>query len=225
MIIPVLDIKNGTAVSGKSGNRETYKSLKTVFSTSSSPIEIASSLTDAGASRIYIADLDAIENRGSNFEIIKKINDYISVMVDCGAANIDDAEKALRFADKVIVATETLRNIEDLNKIFNSIPSDKIVISIDIKDGNIYSNYLNINFEDLISKIKELNPSEIIVLDISKVGTESGVNKELISKLSDFRDSLIIGGGITKDYIIHLKKMGINKFLVGTALHNGKIKL
>ena len=31
MIIPVMDFKNGIAVSGKSGNRETYNPLKTVF--------------------------------------------------------------------------------------------------------------------------------------------------------------------------------------------------
>ncbi|WP_414469195.1 HisA/HisF family protein [Methanobacterium sp. ACI-7] len=225
MIIPVLDIKNGTAISGKSGNRETYKPLKTVFSNSSSPIEIARALADAGASRMYIADLDAIESKGSNLELIKKINSHISVMVDCGASNIEDIKKALFAADKVIVATETLKNIDDLNKIFNSFSSSKIVISIDIKDGNIYSNYLDLDFEDVVIKLRELNPSEIIMLDISKVGTENGVNQEFIDKLSDFKDSLIIGGGITKNYITSLEERGINKFLVGTALHNGKLNL
>lgn len=225
MIIPVLDIKKGTAISGKSGNRETYKPLKTVFSNSSSPIEIARALADAGASRMYIADLDAIESKGSNLELIKKINSHISVMVDCGASNVEDIKKALTAADKVIVATETLKNIDDLNKIFNSFSSSKIVISIDIKDGNIYSNYLDLDFEDVVIKLKELNPSEIIMLDISKVGTETGVNQEFIDKLSNFKDSLIIGGGITKNYITSLEERGINKFLVGTALHSGKLNL
>ena len=79
MIIPVLDIKDGIAVSGKSGKRETYAPLKTIFSTSSSPSKIAEALSDAGARRMYIADLDAIEGKGSNLDVIRKINKYISV--------------------------------------------------------------------------------------------------------------------------------------------------
>ena len=58
MIIPVLDLKNGIAVSGKSGKRDTYKPLMTVFHKSASPQEIAKSLKDGCAVRIYIADLD-----------------------------------------------------------------------------------------------------------------------------------------------------------------------
>jgi phosphoribosylformimino-5-aminoimidazole carboxamide ribotide isomerase len=225
MIIPVLDLKNGTAVSGKSGEREMYKPLKTIFHNSSSPLKITNALSDAGASRIYIADLDAIECKGSNFQIVKDINQHISVMLDCGASNIEDVEKALEAADKVIVATETLKNIEDLTQIFNRFPKDKIIISIDIKNGKIYSKYLKINSDELIEKINELNPLEVILLDISKVGSESGFDEELLRKFDQVGESLIIGGGITERDIIQLEKAGLNKFLVGTALHKGILKI
>lgn len=225
MIIPVLDLKNGTAVSGKSGERETYKPLKTIFHNSSSPLKITNALSDAGASRIYIADLDAIECKGSNFQIVKDINQHISVMLDCGASNIEDVEKALEAADKVIVATETLKNIEDLTQIFNRFPKDKIIISIDIKNGKIYSKYLKINSDELIEKINELNPLEVILLDISKVGSESGFDEELMRKFDQVGKSLIIGGGITERDIIQLENAGLNKFLVGTALHKGILKI
>jgi phosphoribosylformimino-5-aminoimidazole carboxamide ribotide isomerase len=225
MIIPVLDLKNGTAVSGKSGNRETYKPLKTVFHNSSSPKKIAMALNHAGASRIYIADLDSIEGKGSNFQVVKKINEHISVMLDCGASNIEDVENALEAADKVIVATETLKNIEDLNHIFNSFPKDKLIISIDIKNGKLFSKYLKISLDELIKKINELNPPEVIFLDITMVGSESGVNIDLIKKIVTIGESLIIGGGITEKDITQLKNAGLNKFLVGSALHNGKLKI
>jgi len=223
MIIPVLDLKNGTAVSGKSGNRETYKPLKTVFHDSSSPLKIAMSLSHAGASRIYIADLDSIEGKGSNFEIVKNINEHISVMLDCGASNIEEVGKALEAADKVIVATETLKNIEDLNHIFNSFPKDKLIISIDVKNGKLFSKYLKLSLEELITKIKEIDPPEVILLDITKVGSESGVNTELIDKINEIQELVIIGGGMTEKDILQLKNRGINKFLVGSALHNGKL--
>lgn len=226
MIIPVLDLKNGTAVSGKSGERETYIPLNTIFHNSASPLKITNALIDAGASRIYIADLDAIEGKGSNFQIVKDINEqHISVMLDCGANNIEDVGNALEAADKVIVATETLKNIEDLTHIFNRFPKDKIIISIDIKNGKIYSRYLKIKSDKLIEKINELKPLEVILLDISKVGSESGFDKELIRKFDQVGESLIIGGGITEKDIIQLENAGLNKFLVGTALHKGILKI
>ncbi len=225
MIIPVLDIKNGIAVSGKSGERETYQPLETVFHRSSSPDKIAKSLSEAGAVRIYIADLDSIENRKSNFDIIHDINKNISVMLDSGANNIFDVEKMIEVADKVIIATETLKDINDLTDIFHNFDKNRLIISIDIKEGKIFSKYLNISLKDIIDKIKELKPPEIILLDISKVGTEEGVNEEFIKKFLKLPSSLIIGGGITSSDIEKLGKLGINKFLVGSALHNGKLSL
>jgi phosphoribosylformimino-5-aminoimidazole carboxamide ribotide isomerase len=223
MIIPVLDLKNGIAVSGKSGKRETYKPLETVFHKSASPEGIGKSLSDAGAVRIYIADLDSIENRKSNFEVIQEVNKNISVMLDCGARNVFDVKKALEVADKVIIATETLKDIDDLNDIFDNFDKNRLVISIDIKDNEIFSKSLNIDIKEFIRKIKELNPPEVILLDISQVGTERGVNYELIRKFLEL--PLIIGGGITSSDIKRLEKLGINKFLVGSALHNGKLPL
>lgn len=223
MIIPVLDLKNGIAVSGKSGKRETYKPLETVFHESASPVEITKSLKYAGAVRMYIADLDSIENRESNFKVIREINEYIPVMLDCGSKNVSDVGKALEVAEKVIIATETLKDIDDLKVIFDKFDRNRLVISIDIKDGKIFSKYLNIDMEDFIQKIEELNPQEVILLDISQVGTEKGVNEELIKKF--LKLPLIIGGGITAPDIQKLEKLGINKFLVGSALHNGKITL
>ncbi|MBI4813925.1 MAG: HisA/HisF family protein, partial [Methanobacterium sp.] len=118
MIIPVLDIKDGLAVSGKSGNRETYKPLQTVFYPSPDPLEIARALFDAGAKQLYIADLDAIEGMNSNRDLVGEINQFIPVMLDCGASDLDSVRGALQVADMVIVATETLKKLEDLHEIF-----------------------------------------------------------------------------------------------------------
>lgn len=223
MIIPVLDLKDKLAVSGKSGKRDTYKPLKTVFCDSSNPYQIGNALKNYGAKRMYIADLDAIEGKGSNDKIIKKINEEIPVMLDCGANNIKNVQKALKIASKVIIATETLENIEYLHEIFNNVDKKRLIISVDIKDNELFSKHLNMNLNKFIDEINGLNPSEIIILDISRVGTESGVNKELIKKFTRLHTSLIIGGGLTKKYINELEDMGLNKFLVGSTLHNGKL--
>ena len=56
--IPVIDLKENLAVSGKSGMRDTYKPLNTIFANSSSPVDIANGLKLNGADEMYIADLD-----------------------------------------------------------------------------------------------------------------------------------------------------------------------
>ncbi|MCK9152045.1 HisA/HisF family protein [Methanobacterium alcaliphilum] len=224
-IIPVLDLMSGMAVSGKSGMRETYKPLKTVFANSSNPMEIALSLERQGARRIYIADLDAIENKGSNLELVQKINHILPVMLDFGVRNIETYEFALNFASKVIVATETLNSLEDLHLIFEKFPKERIVVSVDIKYGELYSNEMDLSLGDLKDELINLNPSEIILLDISQVGTEKGFNYNLIKEFEPLKNSLILGGGINLDGISDISSTGVNKVLIGSALHNGKFPL
>ena len=73
--------------------------------------------------------------------------------------------------------------------------------------------------------LRRIDPNEIILLDISSVGTEAGFNKELFEKFEEFKDKIILGGGITKDEIPLINELGIKKALVGTALHKGEIDI
>jgi phosphoribosylformimino-5-aminoimidazole carboxamide ribotide isomerase len=221
MIIPVIDIKNGEAVSGKSGNRETYTPLKTVFTKSSDPIAIAHELKKFGFSRIYIADLDAIEGNTSNLKIAEEINKIIPVMFDSGIKNLSGVQTILDKVDKVIIATETIENFDDIELIFSSFPKQNLVLSVDIKDGNVLGKHIKADFMDILRKIEEIHPFEVILLDISRVGTEHGVDHELIKSFIGLDTDLILGGGITLTDITDLQSLGLKYFLVGTALHSG----
>ena len=224
-IIPVLDLMSGMAVSGKSGHRETYQPLKTVYSSYPDPVQIASSLKRQGAHQIYIADLDAIEKKGSNLELIRKINHILPVMMDWGVKDLKSFEFALEFADKIIVATETLKSLEELTKIFEKFPKDRIVVSVDIKNDQLLAKEMDISLNDFKEFLIDLNPSQIILLDISQVGTFNGFNKQLIDEFAEFKDSLILGGGIIPSEIKSLNEKGLKKVLVGSALHKGDIPL
>lgn len=224
-IIPVLDLMSGMAVSGKSGHRETYKPLKSVYSFSPDPVEIASALKRSGAHQIYIADLDAIEKKGSNLELVRKINHILPVMLDWGVKDLLSFEFALEFASKIIVATETLKSLDDLQAIFDKFPEDRIVVSVDIKNGKLLSPEMDMSLDSFKEHLRELNPSQIILLDISKVGTHEGFNISLIDEFADFKDSLILGGGIIPSEIKSLDEKGIKRVLVGSALHKGDISL
>jgi phosphoribosylformimino-5-aminoimidazole carboxamide ribotide isomerase len=221
MIIPVIDLKKGIAVSGKSGMRKNYKPLKTIFHDSPDPLPIARALKDAGYNKLYVADLDAIEGTGSNIQLVRDMNAIIPVMLDSGVKNANDVEKLLFEVDKIIIATETLEGFEDLDIIFSTFPTNKLVISVDFKEGNIVGRHLTLDLPEMIKKLSQINPLEVIVLDISRVGTKNGIDLELVKNFIGLETELILGGGVTKEDIIELKEMGIKNFLVGTVLHAG----
>lgn len=225
-IIPVIDLMNSVAVSGKSGNRETYTPLQTIYASSSDPLEIALSLKSAGAKEMYIADLDFIERNGNNniFKI-KEVNSVLPVILDVGVDKLETFEFLLEFAYKIIVATETLESIEELEKIFEKYPKERIIVSVDVKNNELYAKNMDLDLEGFKEVLRRIDPNEIILLDISSVGTEGGFNKPLLESFEEFKDKIILGGGITPDEISQLDALGIRKALVGTALHKGQIRL
>ena len=223
--IPVLDLKDGQAVSGKSGLRDTYQPLQTVFAPSSNPIEIAQGLKLNGADELYIADLDLIESNGHNINEIKMVNTIIPVILDAGVKNAEGFSFFLDYAFKIIIPTETLESIDELYEICNKYPKERIVISVDVKNNELFSKNLDLTLNEFKDILADVNPSQIILLDISGVGTNKGYNKELLKEFADLKEKLIIAGGLNKDSISELEKIGIKKVLVGTSLHSGEVKI
>ena len=125
--IPVIDLKQHQAVSGKSGMRDTYQPLRTVFAPSSNPVEIAQGLKLNGADEI------------------KLVNTILPVMFDGGVKNCESFDFFLDYAYKIIVPTETIESIEEMEKIFEKYPKERIVVSIDVKNNELYSKNLDLN--------------------------------------------------------------------------------
>ena len=223
--VPVLDLKDNVAVSGKSGLRDTYTPLQTVFAPSASPVEIANGLSINGADEVYIADLDLIESEGHNIHEVKMVNTVLPVMLDAGVKDFKSFTFFLDYAYKIIVPTETINSIDEIKKIFEKYPKERIVVSVDVKDNELYSKNLDISLDEFKEILIDLNPDEIILLDITSVGTQKGYNKELLDSFKDLKDKLIIAGGLTNNSVSELEDIGIKKVLVGTALHSGEMKL
>ena len=223
--IPVIDLKQHQAVSGKSGMRDTYQPLNTVFAHSANPVEIAQGLKLNGADEMYIADLDLIESQGHNVNDIRMVNTIIPVMFDGGVKNCESFEFFLDYAFKVIVPTETLESIEEMEKIFENYPQERIVVSIDTKNSELLAKHLDVSLSELKEILIRLDPNEIILLDITGVGTEKGYNKKLLDEFGELKDKLIIAGGLNKDSLVELESLGIKKVLIGTSLHSGEVKL
>ena len=225
MIIPVLDIKNGECVCGQSGNRSTYKKLDSIYGTN--PIEIAQNLKKEGFNLLYIADLDKLESTGDNSELISKINRIIPVLLDNAIENICGIEDNENISTYNILATESMKNLEEIEEIIQKVDNDKLVISVDIKDNNLLIKNRNIKVSDIINLINKSKIKYIILLNISQIGTKSSNKSDIEKEIIDNTDNVeyIMAGGITNDAIKDYQNNNIDNFIVGTILHDGSLNI
>ena len=153
------------------------------------------------------------------------VNTIIPVILDAGVKNAEGFSFFLDYAFKIIIPTETLESIDDLYEICNKYPKERIVISVDVKNNELLSNNLDLTIKEFKDILIDVDPSQIILLDVSGVGTNKGYNEELLKEFEDLKDKLIVAGGLNKDSITELEKIGIKKVLVGTSLHSGEVNI
>ena len=233
-IIPVIDILNSQAVHAIKGEREKYKPLKSVLINDSNPTRIALKLKNEYLfNEFYIADLDAILQRKPNITIISKILDIpgVEVMIDPGIKTKKDIEKYFKLNLKsLILGLETLRDLKVIIECLEFFDTNKIVVSIDMYNEIIQTNIKEVRNQDILEivrKIEDLGVVKIILLDLFKIGQKIGGISALYLKIRKaFSGEILVGGGI-KD-IQDIKEYRSNNFsgvLIGTALHDGSIKI
>ncbi len=214
-IIPVIDILKGIAVHAVKGERENYKPLKSIYSTTPDPLEIARNLP---YDRIYIADLDAIMEGKPNIELIKKISQEKKVILDPGIRTVEDLKLYKDISISPVLGTETLESIETLRKALETF--EEVFLSIDIKENRVISPFLNLSPLECFELFYEEGVENFIFLEISKVGTLSSPAYEYLDKIEG-KAGVFVGGGVRKEDIERLKKKRVSGVLVGTALHRG----
>ncbi|WXG39898.1 MAG: HisA/HisF-related TIM barrel protein [Candidatus Freyarchaeum deiterrae] len=232
-VIPVIDMLKGEAVQAIRGERQKYQPLKTVLAPSSDPTDIAIAFQESfGFNELYIADLDAIMGTVSNLEVIKKISDTtdLKLIVDAGVNNPRDARRILKAgAEKVIIATETLSSIKQLGECVKAVGKQKIVGSLDYKEERILTKseeIMKLNVARAAEMFEKNGVSEIIFLQLSRVGTLQGLEtKNLKEIIQTVKIPVLTGGGIESvSEIIALRNLGVAGVLVATALHKGNIR-
>jgi phosphoribosylformimino-5-aminoimidazole carboxamide ribotide isomerase len=230
-IVPVIDVLGGVAVHAVRGIRKNYQPLKSVLCTSAEPVDVAVSLKAFGFDELYVADLDAITGGQPNLSLLKQIADKagLKLMVDAGVTNLQRAEEVLASgASKVIIGTETLPNIRFVSEALESLGKERVMVSLDLKGNKVLSDFELGELAESLTFLRELEArgvSQIIVLDLAKVGSNEGANSTFLQKvLRNIKAKVFVGGGVrdVKD-LVELKELGVSGVLVATALHSGKI--
>ncbi len=230
-IIPVIDILNGTAVHAVRGIRSEYKPLQSLLSQSSDPTEVAKAFKTIGFGELYIADLDAIIDCTTDFGRLKQIADEtgLTLMVDAGITSITRAEKLLQNGvSKLIIGTETLQSTAFVAEALEHFGGDRVVLSLDLKGGKVLTAQGFCGSAEplqLLREFKVMGVSQVIVLDLDRVGSGEGVDVDFLKKvIAEVGVDVCVGGGVrSANDLIELKRLGVSGALLATALHTGKI--
>jgi len=232
-IIPVLDLLDGHVVRGVGGQRETYRPIESDLVAGANPLEIATAFRDQfGLSRLYVADLNAIQNQALDVATITALVEAgFDLMVDAGLTDHQGAGQLLDLgATSVIAGLETLYGPEALAVLCQRHGSERIMFSLDLQAGQPLtptSNWGHCDAASLAAQAVTCGAQRMIVLDLSGVGTNCGVGTlELCGQLRRRYPELelITGGGVRGvDDLLTLRDQGLDGVLVASALHDGTL--
>ncbi len=229
-MIFVMDLLDGVVVHAKRGEREKYVPIHRFSSivTSSDPACVIETIKPT---EVYIADLNRLMSTGNNRPILKDLrtrNRDLRIMLDYGVNGMEDLKEAVdaEMADKFVLGTETI-SIELLEEASKSDIITDICISLDLFNNEVLTSDTRMKIDPL-QLIKELNKfpvRDVIVLELNKVGTKSGIDFEFLARAVELSEhDILCGGGVRNcEDVDKMAEIGVKGALVATAVHDGGI--
>jgi phosphoribosylformimino-5-aminoimidazole carboxamide ribotide isomerase len=226
-IIPAIDLMNGQVVRLYKGDPK----QKTVYS--DNPVEIAKKWEVNGADMLHIVDLDATLGIGSNLSVIKKILEEISIPVEVAGGLRDESLilEVVKISNRIVIGTLAFKDKELLKKLLLSLGSEKIVISVDHKDGEIvthgWQKGTGIKLIESIKEFLDMGFTEFLMTNVSRDGTLEGPDLEFLEQACQLDNANIIAsGGISNiDDVKDVKEKNAFGVILGKALYENKISV
>lgn len=231
-MLPAVDVVDGQAVRLDQGEAGTEKSY-------GSPIEAALRWQEQGAQWLHFVDLDAAFGRGSNHELMAEITRVLDINVEL-TGGIRDDETLQRALDtgarRVNIGTAALEDpewaVDAINRFGEAIAID---IAVRDEDGQWRTKGRGWTSDggdlwEVLEYFDAAGCSRFVVTDVSKDGTLTGPNTDLLRDVSAATDAAITasGGVSTLDDIAELARYsaeGIDSVIVGKALYEQRFTL
>jgi phosphoribosylformimino-5-aminoimidazole carboxamide ribotide isomerase len=232
-VIPVLDVKHGQVVRGVGGRRAEYPPLVSRLTTSTEPVAVAEAVRRTyGLTEFYVADLDAIAGAPPALNVYAQLRALgFQLWVDAGIRSAADAEALNEMGlEHIIAGLETLESPSQLTSLYARCGADRIVFSLDLKDGKPVASFGSQAVLDAWSIAETaiaVGTRRILVLDLARVGTGEGAGtEEFCSRLTHkFPHLGLAAGGGLRDArdLVRFERSGVQAVLVASALHEGRI--
>lgn len=227
-IIAGLDIKNGKCVHLTQG--DVYNS--SVFS--EKPLELCHLLESKGIEKFHIVDIEGVfSGQTRMFDLLKEIraNTSLPIQFGGGIRDLETAERILDMGiDQIVLGTTAIRNQDLLISLLESYGS-RIIVAADVYKGFVYIEGWEENssttIKEFLQTLELIHVETVMVTDISKDGTLSGINSAFVDEILSLSNmSIILSGGVNSDDdLALLKTKSLDGVVVGTALYQGLITI
>jgi phosphoribosyl isomerase A len=232
IVLPAVDVVDGRAVrlvQGQAGSETEYGSA----------VDAALGWQRDGAEWIHLVDLDAAFGRGSNRELLAEVVGRLDVQVELSGGIRDDDSLAAALATgcvRVNLGTAALENPQWCARVIAE-HGDKVAVSLDVRiiDGEhrLRGRGWETDGGDLWEVLERLDSqgcSRFVVTDVTKDGTLTGPNLDLLATVAERTDAPVIASGGVSSLddlraIATLTDRGVEGAIVGKALYAGRFTL
>ncbi len=229
ILLPAVDVSEGKAVRltrGEAGTETSY----------GDPVDAAADWIAQGAQWIHLVDLDAAFGRGDNRELIQRVVERaqgVNVELSGGIRDDESLKAALATgAKRVNLGTAALEHPDWTARAIAEY-DESIAVGLDVRGTVLSARGWTRDGGDLfqiLERLEEAGCRRYVVTDVTKDGTLTGPNLELLRQVLDRTDRPVVAsGGISSlDDITALRSLvprGLEGAIVGKALYAGAFTL
>ena len=232
ILLPAVDVVEGRAVrlvQGKAGSETEYGSA----------LDAALGWHRDGAEWIHLVDLDAAFGRGSNRELLAEVVGKLDVAVELSGGIRDDDSLTAALATgcaRVNIGTAALENPQWCARVIAEY-GERVAVGLDVQIVEGEHRLRGRGWEtdggdlwEVLDRLEREGCSRFVVTDVTKDGTLTGPNLELLGTVADRTDAPVIAsGGVSSladlQAIATLTGRGVEGAIVGKALYAGRFTL
>lgn len=205
------------------GDRARYAPVRSVLCETAEPTAVVRALrARLGVSAFYVADLDAIQQRGSARALVAAlVSEHCDCQwwIDAGFGEPSRLEPYLQAANvRAIVGSESLADATALAELRAALPRPaSLILSLDHRRGEFIG-------PPALLDSPGLWPSTVIAMNLDRVGAAEGPDLALIAALRARAPAVeVVAAGGVRDArdLATLAASGTAQALIATALHSG----
>lgn len=218
-----MDLMGGKVVRARHGERQAYRPITTPLCASNDPLEVAEALLGLYPFRIlYIADLDAILQRGHHLGVLRALRRALPTVefwVDAGVSTVENCQPLLDAGLTCVIGSESQYDADTARRLIEHIGKDQAILSLDYAgDGPQGPEQLFARPEDW--------PRRVIAMTLARVGSHAGPDWERLHGLLELAPGhAVYAAGGVRDHsdLQALRQLGVAGALLASALHDGTI--
>ncbi len=232
ILLPAVDVVEGRAVrlvQGKAGSETEYGSA----------LDAAMGWQRDGADWIHLVDLDAAFGRGSNRELLADVVGRLDVAVELSGGIRDDESRRAALdtgCARVNIGPAALETPQWCAQAIAE-HGDKVAVGLDVLIEGGRQRLRGRGWEtdggdlwEVLDRLDREGCSRYVVTDVTKDGTLTGPNLDLLGAVADRTDAPVIASGGVSSLddlraIATLTGRGVEGAIVGKALYAGRFTL